>query len=90
MLYIPRLLVNIQSKLSLFEIENEDRLIWIIERTEKHSCVGAWNYITKKCPKVNSEDQHLVSQSNSKTSVYKLAKGSQWIVYKRSNVLVIC
>ena len=80
----PDCLFNIQSKLSLVEIESEYRLIWITERTSKYSCAGAWNCIR------NGEDHHLVSQSNSKTCVFWLAKGSQQIVYKRLNVLVIC
>ncbi|KAL0011059.1 hypothetical protein SO802_006167 [Lithocarpus litseifolius] len=45
-------LVNIQSKLSLVEIGNEDRPVYITEKTGKHSCVGPWNCVRKKCPKV--------------------------------------
>ena len=33
-----------------FEIESEDRLIWIIECI--HSCASEWNCISKNCPKV--------------------------------------
>ncbi|KAF3954219.1 hypothetical protein CMV_020413 [Castanea mollissima] len=45
------------------------------------SFLCTWNCIR------NGEDHHLVSQSNSKTCVYWLAKGSQQIAYKRLNVL---
>ena len=50
----PDCLFNIESKLSLVEIESKYMLIWITERTSKYSYVDGWkwNCVRRKCPKV--------------------------------------
>ena len=69
-------LFNIQSKLGLVEIGSKYRLIWITEKTAKYSCAGAWNSMRDNAPRLNGGD-HLVSQSNFKACLCRLARGSQ-------------
>ena len=78
----PNCLFNIESKLSLVEIESEYMLIWITERTSEYSCAvhGSGTVYGGNAPSLNGEDHHLVSQSNCRTCIYRMAKGSQQIV----------
>ena len=62
------------SELSLLvEIGSEDRIVWITEKTSTYSCVGAWNCIRKKYPKVkwwrSSSDRGGATVQNFKNSI---------------------